>query len=618
VFFDVLARVESAFNHIISAIHDPCARVAAVDKGVDATRQLLLSMLARRNVLSPISLLSPNVLAQVFYFLSLEEPAFFGEQNLGWIRATHVCRFWRQVALGDSSLWARISGIPTNTTWSSEMLARARNVPLDIDLDLGGNPNPKVLLMFPPHLSHTRELRLRELSMLHSDTIRVIRNHEAPALEHFELGVSATSPIIFQEPDGPDGTTLFKGQAPKLRTFSLSQVLIPWSLIPRGQLTQLKIVIFGAVSSADIPWDWEQLVGLLVNCPGLEILVLDFCLPVQLKWFPRDRKIHLPRLSHLCLCGLSSRIAKLFNMLKLPSSATLHFNCVTEDVSTDNARLLAPAKAHFKLDLQSPSPLDFKSLSISLSSYVGSSLEVTASTSLPTSKTHKSRDFESGMGSGTEFVLSFDRQPDLRHREDLLAQVCEMLPISNLEFLSISAPDKVDSVNWVDLFRRCTKVTTMQAIGCGTSSLVQALTATKVTNMRPGKKMRRANRDDTLVRQDRSTAAHAQAPIFPELTCLSLKRLDFAEREHPSGTLFDVVDIGLRQRTSAYGAPLKTLHIDNCIISSKRAKALQEVVQGFHWDRKEAFYDECEDFGECDPDFVEPGARREDIFVGKE
>jgi hypothetical protein len=70
-----------------------------------------------------------------------------------------VCRHWRQVALDDSSLWARISGYQMSTAWISEALARARNAPLAIDLL--GTPNPETLAMFPAHFAHTREFRLR-------------------------------------------------------------------------------------------------------------------------------------------------------------------------------------------------------------------------------------------------------------------------------------------------------------------------------------------------------------------------------------------------------------------------------------------------------------------------
>jgi hypothetical protein len=232
------------------------------------------------NALAPIALLPSEVLTRVFHFLSLEEPPCSGGQNLAWIRVTHVCRFWRQVALGDLSLWARISGVPTNTELISEMLARARNMPLDIHTYLDGMSSPEVLLaMFSPHLFHTRELRLQFGSMLPSANFQDICSQEAPTLEHFELH-SIYFPIIIQE---LEGTTLFNGKAPRLRTFSLFLVFIPWSLIPRGQLTWLEVSFINEVSlSAPTGGDLNRLIDLLVNCPELEVLVLKpFNFPIS-------------------------------------------------------------------------------------------------------------------------------------------------------------------------------------------------------------------------------------------------------------------------------------------------------------------------------------------------
>jgi hypothetical protein len=135
----------------------------------------------------------------------------------------------------------------------------------------------------------------------------------------------------------------------------------------------------------------------------------------------------------------------------------------------------------------------------------------------------------------------------------------------------------------------------MQAIGRGTSGLVRSLATPKVTNTRrgwKGKRKRRDSGDSTSTQPARSTAAPAPAPLFPKLMFLSLKRLDFAENEHPSGILFDVVQKGLRQRMVGYRAALKMLRIDNCTISARRAKALQNLVQKFHWDEEGGFLNE--------------------------
>jgi hypothetical protein len=617
VFSQVFARVESSFNHFRTVIHDPDARVAAIyaiDKDIneqleviDTARQLLHSHLARLNAFTPISVLPPEVLARIFYFLVFKDPACSRGQNLGWIRATHVCQFWRQVALDDSSLWATISGFSENTELISEMLARARNAPLDIDIHLDGMSGLEVLRMFPPHISHTRELRLHGPSFLYFRGVRCIYGREAPALEYFELRVSANSPIPVRN---PGGTILFKGQAPRLRTFSLSQVLMPWSHIPRGQLTQLKIVLFKEISTADVPscGDLNQLIGLLDNCPGLEVLVLENCLPPQLTEIPHDQTIHFPRLSRLCLVGSSSRITNLMKMLKLPSSTRFHLHCASETSSAHNVHLLLPAVS---AQLQGPAPIEFKNLGVTLDC-MDHPLAVTASTSVPASRIRKFQGFEDDMDDDDdEFVLSFDGLPEFGHRIDLLEGVCKMLPISNLEFLSISASG---SLNWVELFKRCTKLTTLQVIGHGTSSLVRALATPKVTNTRRSWNCKRKgresrdSRDSTPVQPARSTAGHAQAHIFPKLKFLSLKGLDFSEKEHPSGILFDVVEKGLRQRKAESKAPLRMLRIDNCAISARRAIALHMLVQEFHWDGKEGF-DECEDVDDDELELeLDPGS----------
>ena len=556
---------------------------------MDDAKELLRSQLARRNALAPISLLPPEVLVRVFHFLVFEDLAFSGELNLGWLRATHVCQFWRQVALDDSSLWATISGIPRNTEFISEMLARARNAPLNINIYLDGTSGQEVLYMFPPHLSHTRELRLHGPSMLLPGSFRGICCREAPALEHFELRTPAVNSFIAVRDLG--GTTLFKGQAPRLRTFSLSQVLIPWSLIPRGQLTHLKIDLFKEASTTDIPscGDLNQLIDLLVNCPGLEILVLGRCLPSQLVQFPHNQTIHLPCLSRLVLVGSSSRISNLLKMLKLPSSTRLHLRFTSENTFAHDDHLLLPVVS---AQLQGPAPIEFKNLSVAVGCMCHP-LEVIASTSVPTSGIRQSHGFGDDMDDeDEEFILSFDGLPELNNKIDLLEGVCKVLPISNLEFLSICASD---SLNWVEIFKHCTKLTTLQVIGPGTSGLVRALTTPKVPNARGSWnwRKRRDSRDNTPAQSARRNAAHTR--IFPKLQYLSLKGLDFSEIEYPSGILFDVVEKVLRQRKALRKAPLKMFRIDDCAISARRAKALQKLVEEFHWDGKEVIFDEHED-----------------------
>ena len=223
----------------------------------------------------------------------------------------------------------------------------------------------QALLMIFPHLPHIRQLRFHVSTFhCHGDRVWEIYSCKAPALEHFEC--NASHPIRF-----PDlgGNMLFKGRAPMLRTFSLSHIVIPWSLVPRGQLTQLKIACPKSDEDVYSSGDLNQLIDLLVNCPALEILVLDSCLPSQLSELTHHRTIHLPHISHLRLHGSTSRIMSMLKMLKLPSSTRLHLDCISEVTSIHNdseGPLLAVISAQF----QSPVPVEFKSLTIAIRHYI--------------------------------------------------------------------------------------------------------------------------------------------------------------------------------------------------------------------------------------------------------
>jgi hypothetical protein len=167
--------------------------------------------------------------------------------------------------------------------------------------------------------------------MLHFQEVQEIFGLEAPALEQLGLEFSEYDPV------GPvafpqiSGTALFKGQAPKLRTFTLSgdDVFIPWSSTPRGQLTRIQITRFKGMSTTDVSLseDLNQLIDLLISSPAFEVLVLEFCLPAMLSQVSHGElePIHLPCLSRLQLGGSTTCVTNFLKRLTLPSSAIPNF-----------------------------------------------------------------------------------------------------------------------------------------------------------------------------------------------------------------------------------------------------------------------------------------------------
>jgi len=573
----------------------PTARTAAssaTDEEIDASRRLTRFLISSHNDHTPISSLPPELLARIFHFSTLVEPPWSGVQKLGWIGVTHVCQRWRQVALDDSSLWARIVGVSPSAEWISEALVRARDAPLRFDIV--DRPSPGVLSKFRPHMSHTRILRLPRLSIHDVRVVREICSLEAPVLEDFELGFLDASPLTFGF-DG--GMTLFKGHAPKLRRFITSHITIPWSLVPHGQLTQLRITSSWTPNPGILSlYDPNQLFDLLLNSPRLKILYLEFCLPSVLSQVSHGEPIHLPRLSRLSLSGSTSHVTNFLKRLKLPSSATLRLYCISKDPSTYPDHLILPfISAHF----HNPAPVEFKSFSVTAHRR-NRLISVAASISPTNSAVSNSSVLEDGRNSQPELILSFWRLPWFGHysQGNILGQLCGMLAISNLKFLSISACDVVQGVNWYELFQHCKKITTIQAKGLGTSGLLGSLSPPKSSNVTSGRngKNRRHDERDTQA-QVTSTVGPCAAPTspFPKLTSLLLENLDFGEAMPRSKALYDDFACTLRRRKENK-TPLKTLCIDRCVISTKQVNSLQRLVWEVRWDGDEGPpYDESWD-----------------------
>jgi len=612
---DVLARLECELNQFQFATQTLKARAAAlatVDQNIEAARRLtrhrntvvpvsILCMLTRRNMLAPISILPMEILALIFHFVAFSESHY----SRDWFHFTHVCQHWRQVALDDSTLWTDFSALSGSKHWIAKQLSRAKNAPLVVDPCSWPTRWSDILKaktrisVFIPHISHTRELYLRDMSFVSSERkiVQEIGTKNAPALERLELGVND----VFLTPiERVVGCSFFKRPLPKLRILCLSQILFPWSLFPRGQLTQLKVTFLeevDTVNSKDSQQDdLDQLIDLLLDCPSLEVLTLDNCLPAMLSKSLGGHTIHLPRLSRLCLSGSSSRITNFFKMLKLSSSTTLRLNCESEKTAThnhDDYHIFPFLSAHFN----DPTPVKFRSFEINVERRV---IEMAAYSSLKSPYTDLRVGDVVPAHIDPELSLTFRRIAKL-NRVDIPRRACNMLSLSNLEFLSVDfdschSPNQL--INWSEGLQYCTEVTTIQISGRGTTGILQALKPPKGANMAARRKggtrkcdvNRRGARAQVLDDDDESDGpAPLHVTTFPKLTSLLLSALDFADLAPGFGILYDLVLSAVQWR-KANNTPLMTLGIRHCDISKKQAKTLEEVVCEFRWDCWEGYY----------------------------
>lgn len=96
----------------------------------------IIRLKSLRNALQPISRLSPELLEKIF----MMRTAKFIDQTRDlalrcptrWFAFSHVCRYWRAVALGCPTLWSCIAFNHTTASGIAEMLSRAEGAALRI------------------------------------------------------------------------------------------------------------------------------------------------------------------------------------------------------------------------------------------------------------------------------------------------------------------------------------------------------------------------------------------------------------------------------------------------------------------------------------------------------
>ncbi|KAI0000806.1 hypothetical protein BJV74DRAFT_986331 [Russula compacta] len=189
--------------------------------------------------------------------------------------------------------------------------------------------------------------------------------------------------------------------------------------------------------------------------------------------------------------------------------------------------------------------------------------------------------FHGDMMSNAELVLSYDTLFEFDHWENILGQICSMLPLSNLGFLSVSTSTANDSVNWDELSQQCKKTHqdsrgwargVPSPVGPHSSETPEYEVHGKGDK---GRRKERNNRDALAQASNNNDAQHV--PVFPKLESLSVEMLGLDEQSVPIAS----------ERRKAYNVPLKTLSLARCSIRTNHANALKNLVQEFCWDALE-------------------------------
>ncbi|TFY55000.1 hypothetical protein EVG20_g9478 [Dentipellis fragilis] len=264
---------------------------AKPDQEIKAASATASALRSRRNLLLPIAQLHPEVLTHIFFLLATDDDEIPRERAkryvdqlqlersiyrvLGWMRVTHVCRKWRNLALDNPALW----GINVCSLWEAteERLRRAKHPPLDIHwrsdiADACFEGKDAYLQALVGALDHTRTLDLQSLNADDIKPLIPLLRRAAPLLESF----ACTSDLESIETGIHHGALalpedLFGGDAPRLRRLALAEVHIPLHAPLYAGIVDLSLLSIG-VPGLSSHFTRGQLLELLERMPKLELL----------------------------------------------------------------------------------------------------------------------------------------------------------------------------------------------------------------------------------------------------------------------------------------------------------------------------------------------------------
>jgi hypothetical protein len=324
----------------------------AIDDELESLEKTTRTLKLRRNALAPISRLPPEIIAIIFSFLSLPREyarLLAGDKQdiLAWLRVSHVCHRWREIALNQPRIWSRIDFTTLTSAGATEVLSRSKMAPLELEADLsdahwGGDRIDAFAKQLSSHVSHTSRLNI---TADFADLQAIIEQlaSPAPALEwlslildgegHLRLGIPSNAIIPH---------TLFDGTAPRLSRLQLDHCDISWTSPLFKNLRVLELLMLSQVARPSL----DEWLDAMEQMSQLDTLVVNHATPrvptVNTPLSEPTRVITHPTLTQLNLAASASDCTFALAHLILPALIRIRVDVTSELASADDVRALIP------------------------------------------------------------------------------------------------------------------------------------------------------------------------------------------------------------------------------------------------------------------------------------
>lgn len=311
-------------NFEASAFSDVMVKAAAytrIRQEIKALAEKTLEWKRRYNTLSSISRLPPEILSTIFECVTEETTISSCRRWFHWIRVTHVCSHWRNVALECPRLWTSISS--QRLPLMLEMLKRSKMAPLNVVLNLGSDSVLRVM---------EEIFRIRKLSLVatgYSSHLLIpkvfsyLTADVAPLLESLMISFGSGSQTNILPEIIPQASQ-------RLRILDLRNCDLHWNSPFLYSLTSLRI---DTITPALRP-STSELIAVLANISNLENLKLTSVLrppPDSEKLMPPGRIVGLVHLKNLHLDASAKSCASFLIGLTYPITATIGIHAAYVD-----------------------------------------------------------------------------------------------------------------------------------------------------------------------------------------------------------------------------------------------------------------------------------------------
>lgn len=308
---------------------------AEIQKHRDALRELYEAS----NALLPIVRAPAETLSQIFLDYIQEYPDPLKSERMfqdddhpchyQWIKISHVCRRWRQVALGYRKLWTYIP-LGVADEWIEILLYRSQQAALSVSTRLDhGYPVPKVLA---EHMHRIRNLDVAIsgalLDMSDLGPANALRRLNARAIPGSGAALDDNVPPLFG--------MVYNYGAPLLQELKLQSITFAWRTdFFHPALTTLTLehwrthYILSLVDVLDV----------LEKLPLLQDVRFKHCLPLDIRLSDQVEKRSLIKLPHLRFISLHSEsitCVNLFSYLEIPPDVSEIHICADHLDNDDN------------------------------------------------------------------------------------------------------------------------------------------------------------------------------------------------------------------------------------------------------------------------------------------